>query len=233
MSGRPDARDLAEALLPHVRPGPAGGDRLLLGLAGPPGVGKSTVAAALVDGYTTAAGPGSAVAVSLDGFHLRQAELARRGLAHVKGAPETFDAEGFVALLRRLREDRRTVSAPVFDRDLEEPVPDGVRVLPRHRLVVVEGNYLLLDGPWRPVRGLLDVVWHLHLPDRVRVPGLVARHVAHGRAPEAAREWVHRSDEANARLVADASRHADASVDLLTGELGPSRRPRHPHVPGP
>jgi pantothenate kinase len=101
-------------------------------------------------------------------------------------------------------------------------------VTPAHRLVVVEGNYLLLDGPWAPVRGLLDAVWHLRLPDAIRVPDLVARHVAHGRTPEAAREWVLRSDEANARLVAAAAHRADAVVDLLSASVtrpGPARRP--------
>jgi pantothenate kinase len=150
----------------------------------------------------------------------------RLGLDHVKGAPPTFDAEGFVALLRRLRDGRQQVAAPVFDRSVEEPLPDAVSITPRHRLVVVEGNYLLLDGPWAPVRGLLDEVWHLRLPDEVRVPCLVDRHVAHGRTRHAAREWVLRSDEANARLVEAAAHRADGFVDLLTGRLsGPARTP--------
>jgi pantothenate kinase len=219
MPARPGADEVAAALLPQVRRCAGRRDRFLLGLAGPPGVGKSVLAVALAAAYERVEGPGSAVVVGMDGYHLRQAELARRGLADVKGAPETFDAEGFVALLRRLRDGTRPVPAPVFDRAAEEPVGDGVTVTPAHRLVVVEGNYLLLDGPWSPVRDLLDAVWHLHLPDDVRVPGLIERHVAHGRAPDAARAWVIRSDEANARLVAAAAHRADAVVDLLSAEL--------------
>jgi pantothenate kinase len=224
MPARPGAHEVAAALLPHVRRRAAGRRRLLLGLAGPPGVGKSKLAAALTAAYDGAEGAeGAAVVVGMDGFHLRQERLERLGLAHVKGAPETFDADAFVALLRRLRDADRPVAVPVFDRAAEEPVDRAVTVAPAHRLVLVEGNYLLLDGPWAPVREVLDEVWHLHLPDDVRVPGLVARHVAHGRAPEAAREWVRRSDEANARLVAAAAGRADAVVDLLTGRLAPAR----------
>ena len=190
---------------------------MLLGLAGPPGVGKSMLAAALAAAYDASRGSGRAAVVGMDGFHLRQAQLERLGLADVKGAPETFDAVGFVSLLRRLRDARRPVSAPAFDRRLEEPVPDAVTIAPEHRLVVVEGNYLLLDGPWAPVRALLDEVWHLRLPDEIRVPDLVRRHVAHGRTAQEAGAWVLRSDEANARLVAAAAPRADAVVDLLSG----------------
>ncbi len=95
------------------------------------------------------------------------------------------------------------VYAPRFDRELEEPIACAIAVAGEVPLVVVEGNYLLHDaGPWAGVAPALDEVWYLDLPDDVRVGRLIARHVAHGRSPEAARAWVLRSDEANARLVA-------------------------------
>jgi pantothenate kinase len=215
---RAEAAPIADALVARVRRR-AGRPRFLLGLTGAPGVGKSTLAAAVAAAYDEAEGAGTAVVVGMDGFHLRQAELVRRGLDHVKGAPETFDAEAFVALLRRLRDPAQAVAAPVFDRSADEPVPIALTVRADHRLVVVEGNYLLLDGPWAPVRELLDEVWHLRLPAEVRVPDLVRRHVAHGRTPDAARAWVLRSDEANARTVADVAHRADGWVDLRTGVL--------------
>ena len=127
--------------------------RGILGISGAPGAGKSTLAADLA----AAVGP-SAVVVPLDGFHLHDAELARLGLSRRKGAPETFDVAGYVALLRRLRsETDHVVYAPEFDRSREESVAGAIAVRPEHRLVVTEGNYLLLDEPgWSHVRPLLD-----------------------------------------------------------------------------
>ncbi|MEU7017499.1 nucleoside/nucleotide kinase family protein [Streptomyces sp. NPDC046385] len=175
------------------------GGRRVLGIAGPPGAGKSTLAARLA-----ARLDGRAVLVPMDGFHLAQAELERLGRAGRKGAPDTFDAAGYAALLRRLRaaEPGTTVYAPAFDRSLEEPVAGSIAVLPELPLVITEGNYLLHDeGPWAAVLPLLDEAWYLDLDARHRVPRLVARHVRFGKDEEHARRWVADSDEANARLV--------------------------------
>ncbi|MBO9520271.1 MAG: nucleoside/nucleotide kinase family protein [Nocardioidaceae bacterium] len=191
-------------------------DRVLLGLCGAPGVGKSTVAARLV----AALGPG-AVLVPMDGFHLHDDALAALGRADRKGAPDTFDVAGYVALLRRLRGAEETVYAPAFDRDRELVVTEAIEVRAEHRVVVTEGNYLLLDEPgWRDVRGLLDLCWFLTGDDAVRRERLIARHVRHGRTLAEATAWVDRSDEANARLVAPSAARADLVVDadaLLVG----------------
>jgi pantothenate kinase len=185
----------------------ASGRRSVLGLCGPPGAGKSTLAERLV-----AAIGESAVVVPLDGFHLHDDELARLGRADRKGAPDTFDAAGYVALLRRLRSED-TVYAPAFDRERELSVAGAIPVLPEHRLVVTEGNYLLLDEPgWREVRPLLDECWYVDVDDTVRVRRLVDRHLRHGRTRAAAEEWVARSDEANARLVISSRDRADLVV---------------------
>ena len=196
------ARDLA-----------ARGDRVVLGITGAPGAGKSTLAAAVAD----AVGP-SAVDVPMDGFHLAQAELERLGRADRKGAPDTFDAEGFVALLRRIREQRPgdpVVYAPAFDRTLEEPVAGAIPVDAEVPLVIVEGNYLLLpDGAWAGVRPLLDGCWFVEVDDDLRLDRLTARHVAHGKEPGAAYDWARGPDERNARLVAGTRGRADAVVRL-------------------
>ncbi|MFG2333316.1 nucleoside/nucleotide kinase family protein [Streptomyces sp. NPDC048604] len=188
------------------------GGRRVLGLAGPPGAGKSTLAGRLV-----ARLDGLAVLVPMDGFHLAQAELRRLGRTERKGAPDTFDAAGYAALLARLRspEPGTTVYAPAFDRSLEEPVAGSVPVPAGVPLVVTEGNYLLHDeGDWAAVRALLDEVWYLDLDDRRRIPRLVERHVRFGKDPARADRWVHDSDEPNARLVARGRHRADLVVHM-------------------
>ncbi|MFB8102971.1 nucleoside/nucleotide kinase family protein [Streptomyces sp. NPDC056007] len=203
--GLADAADRARRLAETGR-------RRILGIAGPPGAGKSTVAQRLAEGLE-----GRAALVPMDGFHLAGAELDRLGRAGRKGAPDTFDAAGYAALLRRLRDPdpAHPVYAPAFDRALEEPVAGALAVPPDVPLVITEGNYLLLeDGPWAEVRGLLDEVWFLDLAPEVRVRRLVERHVRYGKPPAYARAWVERSDEANARLVESGRERADVVVRL-------------------
>ncbi|MCX3061313.1 nucleoside/nucleotide kinase family protein [Streptomyces beihaiensis] len=203
------ARTLARA------PGP----RRIIGVAGPPGAGKSTLAEAVVAELGTA----TAALVPMDGFHLADAELARLGRADRKGAPDTFDAYGYAALLTRLRTPHpcETVYAPSFERNLEQPLAGALPIPPDIPLVITEGNYLLLDEPpWSTaVRPLLDEVWWVAVDDTVRVDRLIARHVTFGKSPSTARAWVLRSDEANARRVDDGRGRADVVVDLDAGIL--------------
>ena len=188
----------------------AGRGRALLGVAGPPGAGKSTLAAALV-----AALPDRAVLVPMDGFHLHDDELDRLGRRDRKGAPDTFDAAGYVHLLRRLRErGDDVVYAPRFLREQEQAVAGAVPVPREVPLVVTEGNYLLADGAFAPVRDLLHETWFVAVADAVRRRRLVARHVAHGRTPEQAERWVAHTDEPNARLVQATRARADLVVRL-------------------
>jgi len=189
-------RSRVEALL-------AGGGRRLLGLVGPPGAGKSTLAQSLLEAF-----PGVAQVVPMDGYHLANSELARLGRTGRKGAPDTFDAAGYLALLRRLRDQRddEIVYAPEFRREIEEPIAGAIAVLPGTRLVIAEGNYLLLDdGAWAGVACLLDDSWYVDVAPQQRLARLQSRHEQFGRSPAEAADWVLRTDEPNARLI-EASR---------------------------
>lgn len=180
----------------------------LLGLTGAPGVGKSTLAALLARSW-------GAVVVPMDGFHLADVELSRRGLLGRKGAPETFDAEGYAALLARVRGREPLVMAPAFERDLEQPLAGALPVPGSAGLVVTEGNYLLLDEPrWTAVRAQLDAVWHLRVDPALRSERLLARHVAFGKTAAEAEAWVRAVDDPNATLVEAAAERADLVIDL-------------------
>ncbi|MGD9958008.1 nucleoside/nucleotide kinase family protein [Nocardioides sp.] len=193
----PDGREIVELLATVRHPA-------LVGICGAPGSGKTTLAAALGDPV-----------VPMDGFHLADVELERRGLRMSKGAPETFDAWGYAALLARLRErEDRIIMAPGFERGLEQPIA-GAIAIPRSELVVTEGNYLLLDRPeWVAVREQLDQVWHVTTDEQLRLRRLHARHVEFGKSPEAAAAWITRVDQPNAVLIEAASARADVVLDL-------------------
>jgi pantothenate kinase len=191
-----------------------GRSRILVGIAGAPAAGKSTLATSLAMDLCVTDGPGAAIAIGMDGFHLANSELVRLGLSARKGSPETFDAHGFVALLRRLRAaDEPIVYAPIYSRAVHESIAGAVAVPAEVRVVVVEGNYLLLSTPpWDSVRGLLDLALYLDTPSGVRVPALLRRQRSRGLDRDAAHDWVHRSDEANAALIATTRDHADIVV---------------------
>jgi pantothenate kinase len=186
------------------------GRRCMLGLVGPPGAGKSTLAAALQSAW-----PKFSQVVPMDGFHLANSELARLGRADRKGAPDTFDASGFTALLRRLREQApgEIVYAPEYRREIEEAVAGAIALRHDTGLLIVEGNYLLLgDDPWVTVAAMLDEVWFIDVDDALRRRRLVARHQAFGRNLEAAQAWVEQTDEPNARRIAACRHRADWCV---------------------
>lgn len=181
--------------------------RTIVGLVGPPGVGKSTVADRLRRDL-------GAVVAPMDGFHRRNADLDRLGLRSRKGAPETFDAEAFVDRVAAVRAGDHDVAWPRFDRDVDEP-EEGAHVVPAAAgCVVVEGNYLLLDrSPWHRLPPLLDDVAFLVLDDDVRRERLIRRHVEFGRSRGEAERFVTASDEVNALLVAATAERATVLVE--------------------
>ncbi|MER6425177.1 nucleoside/nucleotide kinase family protein [Streptomyces sp. NPDC001137] len=206
-------------LLTRARALPRGGRRAVLGITGSPGAGKSTLAENLVRELNGTGEPWVAH-VPMDGFHLADVELERLGRRDRKGAPDTFDAAGYAALLGRLREsdEADVVYAPGFERVLEQPIAGAVAVPSTARLVVTEGNYLLLEtGAWPRVRSRLDEVWFCELDEEERLRRLIARHEEFGKGHEEAVEWVLRSDQRNAELVAATRDRADLVVPV--GEL--------------
>lgn len=188
----------------------APGTRTILGIAGAPGSGKSTLAAWLQEQF----GAETAVVVPMDGFHLGNAIIDGTPLRERKGAMDTFDAGGYLSLLRRLAaRDEAVVYAPEFRRTLDEPVAASIAVPADVQLVITEGNYLLANQePWPEIRAQLDEVWFLETPHELRISRLVARHASFGMAPDAAEAWANGPDEANAVLIRSTRHAADRII---------------------
>jgi pantothenate kinase len=200
-------------LVERARQLAAPGRRTLLGIAGPPGAGKTTLARAVVD----ALGPEQASLVPMDGFHLADPTLIAWGRRARKGAPDTFDVGGYVSLLQRLRDQQEEfVHAPEFDRALEASLGSALPVPRAVPLVVTEGNYLLsAEGAWSQVEPLLDESWYVQLPDEIRVDRLVRRREGYGNDHEEAVAWALGSDQDNADVVARSRNRADLVVTLV------------------
>lgn len=175
------------------------GTRTLLGITGAPGSGKSTFAEWIRQQFE----PGQAVVVPMDGFHLGNAIIDGTPLRQRKGAIDTFDAGGYLSLLRRLvRRDEPVVYAPEFRRALDEPVAASIAIPADVPLVITEGNYLLMEQePWKDIRAQLDEVWFVNTPPELRLARLVERHVSFGMERAAAQAWATGPDEANAVLI--------------------------------
>jgi pantothenate kinase len=188
--------------------------RAILGIAGNPGVGKSTLVDLLLERIGAAKGADWVAHIPMDGFHLADPQLDRIAARGRKGAPDTFDAAGYAHLLERVkREVDDPVYVPGFDRTLELPLAAALVVLPSARLVVTEGNYLLLDHPhWARARRAMDAVWFVASDESERIARLVARHVEFGKTPEEARDWVATTDQRNSELVAGTVGKADRVI---------------------
>lgn len=193
----------------------AGRERLVIGIAGYPGAGKSTLAKAIVETVNVSVPElAPAIVVPMDGFHLSNEELNEMGLLHLKGIPETFDSRAFVSALTGLKEtEGKSFFFPLFDRSVERSTEDAIEVKNEHRLIVVEGNYLLVQRePWNRVRDLIDEIWFLDAELSAVRPRLIARHIEGGRSREGAIEKTESTDLPNARLIESTRPYADAVV---------------------
>jgi pantothenate kinase len=188
--------------------------RAILGIAGSPGAGKSTLVEALLARIRALMGDDWVAHVPMDGFHLADAQLDRIGARGRMGAPDTFDAAGYAHLLERVKKEAdRPVYVPGFERTLEQPLAAALVVLPSARLIITEGNYLLLDDPdWVQARRAMDAVWFVVSEEAERIERLVARHVEFGKTPNEAHAWVATTDQRNADLVAGTAARADRVI---------------------
>jgi pantothenate kinase len=190
--------------------------RYLLGIVGFPGAGKSTFSAKLAAKINQKAKEEMAIVVPMDGFHRFNAELKAWGIWELKGIPESFDADAFILLLQALQEQtHRTIGCPTFDRTIEEPTENGIFVEPKHRLVIVEGNYLLLaNSPWNKIKGLLSETWYIEETLTAIKPRLLERHMKGGRNKKQALKKMESTDLANARLIKVTRPLADRIIRL-------------------
>jgi len=198
----------------------AHGTRVILGITGAPGAGKSTLGKQIVN----CLGPKRAVLVPLDGFHLADVVLRAHGLLERKGAIQTFDDAGYAALLQRVRGQwaGETIYAPDFDRGIEEPIAGSITVRAEVPLVVTEGNYLLADlGEWPKARACLTESWFLDPKQDDRHDRLIARHMEYGKSEEAARSWALGSDETNAQFIESMAARAGRVLRLQNDERSP------------
>ncbi|HET6735755.1 nucleoside/nucleotide kinase family protein [Mycobacterium sp.] len=188
--------------------------RAILGITGSPGAGKSTLVNLLLARIRVANGDEWVAHIPMDGFHLADVQLDRLGARARKGAPDTFDVAGYAHLLERVKRETDTpLYVPGFDRTLEQPLAAALVVPPAARLVITEGNYLLLDDPlWARARRAIDTIWFVASDEDARIERLVARHLQFGKNPEEARAWVSSTDQRNSDLVASTYRKADRVI---------------------
>lgn len=187
-------------------------ERVLIGIIGKPGAGKSTLSKFLMAKLSKEL----VTVVPMDGYHLSNKVLKELKRSDRKGAPDTFDVAGFVSLVKRIRsEQTQNIYYPIFDRAIEESIAAQGVVTSATKVVIIEGNYLLHDeGGWEVINDLLDESWMVDVDDDKRISRLISRHIAYGKDPEAAKAWAKGTDEINAKLIEHGRTRADFVVAI-------------------
>lgn len=202
---------LAQEILTHANRG----RRFILGIAGAPAAGKSYLANKLVELINQNTGREIAVVAPMDGFHRTNYELSQMGIWEFKGVPASFTGDAFIEKLEELRDEEKKVGWPTFDRAIEEPTPDGTFITPQHQIVIVEGNYLLLDyEPWSRATSILDTVWFIESDRDIAHARLLERHIAGGKTPENAEAKIASTDAPNAKIIEDSKVRASKIINL-------------------
>jgi pantothenate kinase len=186
--------------------------RTLIGIVGKPGAGKSTVVEEIQKRFDSS----KVSIIPMDGFHLSNEELISLGRRERKGAPDTFDVEGFTSLIMRVKQIKNEdLAFPIFHREIEASVENEGIVSKESRVVVIEGNYLFsTEHNWDQVYPLLDHTWFIEIDDEVRIERLIARHIRYGKTPEEAEAWSRGSDEVNARFITSTAHRAENRIKL-------------------
>lgn len=186
--------------------------RTMIGIVGKPGAGKSTVVTEIQKQFSTE----DVAIIPMDGYHLSNEELIRLGRRERKGAPDTFDVEGFISLITRVRNEiDKNHTFHIFHREIEASKADEGIVLRNTKVIVIEGNYLFSEEHnWSEVFPLLDQSWFIEIDDEIRMQRLITRHIKYGKTPQEAEDWSRGSDEANAKFIAKTASRAERIIKL-------------------
>lgn len=187
-------------------------DRIIIGIVGKPGSGKSTIALEIQRQLNSEL----VAIVPMDSFHMSNKILKAKNLLHCKGAPNTFDVEGFFQLLTRIREDdSHPIYYPIFHREIEESINGEGVISGDARVILVEGNYLLSKSEgWEKFQPIFDYIYFIQIPEKVRIQRLISRHVEFGKSLNEASEWALGSDEINAQFIEQTAHLADDVLEL-------------------
>jgi len=198
----------------------SGNKRFLLAITGVPGAGKSTLANLLMKNINEVLKEESAIVIPMDGYHYHNDILIEKGLLPLKGIPQTFDAQKFVMLIKEIASEKiEKLYCPAYDRDLHNPVERSIVIENKHKIIIVEGNYLLLDTcPWNELADLFSESWFIETPLTTTKERLISRHVLTGRSVEEALTKISSTDTPNAELIIQTRHRATKVITIATIE---------------